>query len=495
MKDNSDYSERAKIQLKRMLDKTTKYPDNNERGVGIKTVSLKRNYRESYPSEGKEEELVRDKQAFNEKQNKNNFQYSIPSSNEVNQQNKQEKYFPSTAKTDFEKRNLTKEELQDKLNSSLKYYQNKSKIVFASEHKDPRINDFDEPYHPNREGYINPNRGNEYYPREGGNKDNLNDFNDKAELNSRRNYKNLSNTLNKPAQKYNDQIKIGNKSNPPITPIPESHMEQEGSRQPKEFVYESNHLNQPQREEKQSGISKKSSVSHKSNTQLNRSQVYNPSNNSNKNNSYNQNRGNNTNQSKQVVVLIKPNNVTDFEITNEIPTSELISSNHLSFRKHSRETITQASIAIIGSGIIFILVLYTAEEEQRNQIINSITSISPLRWAFCGLIIVGSIALYLLYKKNQEKQMYKDIAFEDYELLKKRLHDECDNENFLGIFHSQYIKENAEKRLLPEGKYRKYVMPIICNLVRNNYEIKEAEIIISDQQHKVWRLDNDNNNI
>ena len=108
MKDNSDYSERTKIQLKRMLDKTTKYLDNNERGVGIKTVSLKRNYRESYPSEGKEEELVRDKQAFNEKQNKNNFQDSMPSSNEVNQQNKQEKYVPSTAKTDFEKGYLTR---------------------------------------------------------------------------------------------------------------------------------------------------------------------------------------------------------------------------------------------------------------------------------------------------------------------------------------------------------------------------------------------------
>lgn len=472
MKDNSDYSERAKTQLKRMLERTPKDLNDNDQGVGIRKVSLKRNYKESYPLEEDEEELPGDKKTFNGKQNINNFQNAIPSSNEVNQQNRQEKYCPSAVKIDFEKRNLTKEKLQDKLNSSLKYYQNKSKIVFASENKDLRRKDFDEPYLPIREGYASQNRGD--------NKDNLtlNEYNYKSEINSRRNYKNQSNTLNK-KQKYGEsQAKIGNKSNPPITPIPESQMDQEGSRQPKEFLYESNLPNLAQREENQSNISKKS---------LNLSQT------SNNNNLYNQNRrNNNTNQSKQIVVLIKTNNFSDFEIRNEALTSELISSNHLSFRKHSRETITQAAIAIVGSGIIFAIVLYTAEEEQRNQIVNSITSISPLSWVFCGLIMVGSIGLYLLYMKNKEKQMYKDIAFEDYELLKKRLYDEYNNENFLGVFHSQYIKENAEKRLLPEGKYRKYVMPIISNLIRNNYEIKEAEIIISDQQHKVWRLDNDN---
>ena len=108
-----------------------------------------------------------------------------------------------------------------------------------------------------------------------------------------------------------------------------------------------------------------------------------------------------------------------------------------------------------------------------------------------GMLIIGTIVLYLLYKKKQELEMYQEMAYEDYELLELRLNEMKDDEDFVGVFHSQFVKENSEKRKIPEGKYRKNVLPIINRFVKAKNQICEAELVISEQVQKIWRLNED----
>ena len=87
--------------------------------------------------------------------------------------------------------------------------------------------------------------------------------------------------------------------------------------------------------------------------------------------------------------------------------------------------------------------------------------------------------------------MYQEMAYEDYELLEVRLNEMKGDEDFVGVFQSQFVKENAEKRMIPEGKYRKYVLPVVNRLVKGKNQICEAEIVISEQVQKIWRLNED----
>ena len=65
------------------------------------------------------------------------------------------------------------------------------------------------------------------------------------------------------------------------------------------------------------------------------------------------------------------------------------------FNKYSSNFIAQTSIALVGSGAILAFVIYTSEEEQRKKIIEAITSIRPCSWILGGMLIIGTIVLYL----------------------------------------------------------------------------------------------------
>ena len=62
------------------------------------------------------------------------------------------------------------------------------------------------------------------------------------------------------------------------------------------------------------------------------------------------------------------------------------------------------------------------------------------------------------------------------------------NNDFIGIFQNQFIKETSQKRNLPESKYKKYILPILNKLIKRKNKIIDAEINISEQTQDIWRL-------
>jgi len=66
------------------------------------------------------------------------------------------------------------------------------------------------------------------------------------------------------------------------------------------------------------------------------------------------------------------------------------------------------------------------------------------------------------------------------------------NNDFIGIFQNQFIKEASQRRNLPESKYKKYVLPILKKLIKRKNKINEAEVNISEQTQDIWRLKEEN---
>lgn len=345
--DNNSYK---KEEIKAMLNKVDPSP-NIERNVGtIRVVSLKRNYEDMYPKTNNED-------------NKNES-IAIP----VRPPLKQPMLF-SNRNEDFEKRNIPLSQLQDKIktsiNESLKYYQNKSKIVFASESK-------------KNNGEHLPSGQNDIY-----------------QTNRRQQ---MQNNI------YNNN----------------------------QFMYESNSKTNP-------FITV-----------------------------------NNQNKSKKVVVIIKPS------LSNELP-----------YNSSNRSLVTQALITLIGSGVIIVIFLYSLDEENRKQLLDSILSINPYRVLFCGFIIAGALVICKWMKEFQDKKFYYEIAAEDLKDLENRINKSKGGGDFIGVFQSQFIKEKAESRGMTEGKYIKKILPLIIIAIQNKKNIKETSALISSQEQKIWVANND----
>lgn len=118
-------------------------------------------------------------------------------------------------------------------------------------------------------------------------------------------------------------------------------------------------------------------------------------------------------------------------------------------------------------------------------------------FTLCVLVAV-LIAFIFIILKYREHTRYNRIAEEDYTLIKQILeasrHKE-DNCDLIGLFESNFVKDNSEKHNLSEEIYRTRILPLMQEARMNDDLIEEGEILIQDQAHKVWRLrkDNDNN--
>ena len=448
--DNNPDNEVVKNQMKKMLSQIENDRSDKSNKGNIRTVSLKRHYEDFYPAEEIEES--------------------------DNEDNMKSPMIPQEDKT---------EDLHKKINSAmdetLNYYKNRSKIVFASEQKEPSpINARNTMMTGQSKQSKSPIGGNNY-----------NNFS------TEQNRLNTSNRI--PQQNEQPFLMTGNNSQSRMSKQPEQFTYESNQRQPPQFAYETNA--QPS---KVSTVRTRNSFDN--NTIQNNTNMRKSSNVTNKsgvpsnkpisprvsNRIPNTRSQNVTSQSKQIVVVIKPNTVSDFDISRDpINNNDMNVVPRFNFNKYSRNFIAQTSIALVGSGAILAFVIYTSEEEQRKKIIEAITSIRPCSWILGGMLIIGTIVLYLLYKKKQELEMYQEMAYEDYELLELRLNEMKDDEDFVGVFHSQFVKENSEKRKIPEGKYRKNVLPIINRLVKAKNQICEAELVISEQVQKIWRLNED----
>lgn len=182
---------------------------------------------------------------------------------------------------------------------------------------------------------------------------------------------------------------------------------------------------------------------------------------------------NNQSKSKRIVAIIKPSSSSN----------EYYSSNG--------SLITQAILTLVGSGVIIVVFLYSINEEERKRILDSIISINPYRVLFCAIIIAGAIVICKLLKEFQEQKRYYEIAAEDLNELENRIAKGKNDNNFIGVFQSQFIKERAESRMISEGKYIKKVLPLLTSAINNKKVIKETTVLISSQEHKMY-INNDN---
>jgi hypothetical protein len=63
-----------------------------------------------------------------------------------------------------------------------------------------------------------------------------------------------------------------------------------------------------------------------------------------------------------------------------------------------------------------------------------------------------------------------------------------DEENFIGIFQSTFIKEMANKRNMNIIQYSKKIVPIIKDYIMHNENIESVDYVISDQLQSVWKF-------
>ena len=146
-------------------------------------------------------------------------------------------------------------------------------------------------------------------------------------------------------------------------------------------------------------------------------------------------------------------------------------------------------ISIISLGIIIGIIYIFSNENIKNEIHIKINKICNFSYFFYILILFGFlfIILYYFIKLNENKYFIKS-AKEDYEIILNNLKEKKLDENYIGIFQNQFIKEISENRNISYEKYVKKIFPKLLKIIKEKNEIYESEIYISDQCQKIWNL-------
>ena len=186
--------------------------------------------------------------------------------------------------------------------------------------------------------------------------------------------------------------------------------------------------------------------------------------------------------------------------------------------KNSKKQVKQFCISLISGITIIGFVYFTGKESQKNEIKTALNFLSVTSWIKIFGFILIIIIIILLYYKNKEIAIFNKISIEDFEILKKLLYENYfgNKEEYIGLFQNQFIKDCSSKRNMTEGKYIKFILPLINKLIEkfndkksenennidnynnndnyndvndrwNNFYIDESDIIISGQKMKLWR--------
>jgi len=169
--------------------------------------------------------------------------------------------------------------------------------------------------------------------------------------------------------------------------------------------------------------------------------------------------------------------------------------------KNNKIKVKSIYIYLICGITVMMLVLYISKDKSNIEIKKFLSHISisfPFK-IICLILII--MIIFLIYYKNKEMLLYKNISLEDFELLKKLLienyfmnKDELDK----GIIKSKFISDCSNKRKISEEKYIKFILPILYELIdKFNYDnnnminnskfiIDECDVIISGQRVKLW---------
>jgi hypothetical protein len=200
-----------------------------------------------------------------------------------------------------------------------------------------------------------------------------------------------------------------------------------------------------------------------------------------------QNNINQPSQTKSTFLLSykKPPTISDFSLRLDKTTDEIIQ--YIPYKQKRNKVLKEFTIGLIGGGSLFILGYFLSNEETQMQIRKTLNSIQLHFYIGGSLIILGSIALYLIYHKYLEDKILHDIGFEDYLTLMSILTSK-DEENFIGIFQSTFIKEMANKRNMNIIQYSKKIVPIIEDYIMHNENIESVDYVISDQLQSVWKF-------
>lgn len=107
------------------------------------------------------------------------------------------------------------------------------------------------------------------------------------------------------------------------------------------------------------------------------------------------------------------------------------------------------------------------------------------------LMVLINFGLILLYvtKKILTRNFFKKAANEDYNMIKDILLNMYSvEENPIGLFESNILKDFSLKHNMSEANYKKFVFPLIKKLKDDEDSIVENEIIIQEQSQNVWKL-------
>ena len=107
---------------------------------------------------------------------------------------------------------------------------------------------------------------------------------------------------------------------------------------------------------------------------------------------------------------------------------------------------------------------------------------------FIALVLFFLFFLILL-KKWKIRGFYKKTADEDYYLIKNIIINMfAAEENPLGMFESNIVRDFSIKHQISEATYKKKVFPLLKKLRDAENVIVEAEVIIQEQAQNVWKL-------
>ena len=221
-------------------------------------------------------------------------------------------------------------------------------------------------------------------------------------------------------------------------------------------------------------------------------------------------------KSKTIQVLINPtlpqnsdnrdninNNISDFNVNDNdnYYNDDVDDLKYVSFNQNLKNFFFQIILVLIGSGIILSFVYFSATEAQQINMFSFIAQIESRGWLIFSLISFGMFIFYLFLLNKNEKDYFNKIAENDFNLLIERFKNNNNDENFVGVFIQQFVKENCERYGMSEEKYEKNVLTIIRKLIENynnNNNIRnddgeniiESNVLISSQIQKIWNKKN-----
>jgi hypothetical protein len=141
---------------------------------------------------------------------------------------------------------------------------------------------------------------------------------------------------------------------------------------------------------------------------------------------------------------------------------------------------------IVVTGSLYLTFMFFNSIGDRNfKNVISLLEVSQFKVQICVVVIF--FIIFLVSKNMSEKRYFKKIANEDYQKILQLLENNYNTEEQpLGIFETTFIKSTSLAHFMTEESYRKNVLPLLDEIVKQKNQLQVKDIIIQDQSHKTW---------